>query len=464
MTQQQPNLRRSLRIVRRYKGIVGGFALLGIIVGVGYVVLNPPMQTSSALVILPAPKPNIATDTLIAQSAPVLTGALPTIGRGMTLSELRKQIAATDATGNVISITAKDSTAAEAEADANAVAASFLSFIGSGNSPVGAVNGRVFVSATTASSGGAVKQFLIYGPIGLLVGALIGFIVALRKDRGDRRLRTRDEMANAIGVPVLAAVAAEQPADAGAWLRLLAEYQPEAVQAWTLRTTLSRLRSAGVRSGPGPGPGAGPGPGPADGNGSANGSAYGSRATVAVVSLATDSAALAVGPQLAVFAAALGIPTTLVVTAQSPGEAIATLRAAASAWSPGAQSSTLWVVAATDADLEGSPPTSALTVIVTAVDDAAPRVSAGVRGHATVLALSPRVATPEQLARVAVATADAGGNVVGIMVANPEPDDVTTGFAPAMGRQWRALPTRVNSTTLAARGNGVAATTREERR
>ena len=36
MTQQQPNLRRSMRIVRRYKGIVGGFAFLGLVAGVGY--------------------------------------------------------------------------------------------------------------------------------------------------------------------------------------------------------------------------------------------------------------------------------------------------------------------------------------------------------------------------------------------------------------------------------------------
>jgi hypothetical protein len=124
----------------------------------------------------------------------------------------------------------------------------------------------------------------------------------------------------------------------------------------------------------------------------------------------------------------------------------------------------LRVVAATDADLQGPLPKAVLTVIVTAVDDGAPRVSEVVRAHPTVLAVSPRVATPEQLARVAASAADAGGNVVGIMVANPEPDDVTTGFAPGLGRQPRALPTRINSTTLAGRGNGVVATTREERR
>ena len=243
MTQQQPNLRRSMRTARRYKGIIGGVALLGVLVGAGYAVFNPPKQTSSALVILPTPKPNIATDALIAQSAPVLSGALQSIGRGTSLSELRKEITVTQATGNVLSINATDKTATEAEADANAVAASFLSFIESKNSPVGAVAGRVFVPATTATSGGAVKQFILYGLIGLVAGALIGLIVAFRKDRGDRRLRTRDQIANSIGLPVLAAMDAEKPGDAGGWLRLFAEYRPEAVQAWTLRTALARLRA-----------------------------------------------------------------------------------------------------------------------------------------------------------------------------------------------------------------------------
>jgi capsular polysaccharide biosynthesis protein len=449
MTQQQPNLRRSMRIVRRYKGIVGGFALLGLAAGVGYAVLNPPQQTSSALVILPTPKPNIQTDTLIAESAPVLTAALPKIGHGMTLTGLHKGITATDATGNVISINATDKTAAEAEDDANAVAASFLSFIGSANSPVGAVAGRVFVPASTATSGGAIKQFILYGPIGLLAGLLIGFIVALRKDRGDRRLRTRDEIANSIGVPVLGAVEADQPGDAHAWLRLISEYQPEPVQAWTLRTTLGRLREASTT---------GPGAAAESGNGV--------RAAVTVLSLASDPAALAIGPQLAVFASSLGIPTALVVCAQSPGEAMGTLRAAAAAWSPAsaAQANTLRVIAASDADLQGALPSAALTVLVATVDDAAPRVPDAVRAQATVLAVSPRVSTPEQLARVAAAAADAGGNVVGTMVANPDTDDVTTGVAPVIGRQPRGLPTRINSTTYAGRGNGALATMREERR
>lgn len=443
MTQQQPNLRRTQRIVQRYKGIVGGFLILGAVAGAAYAYLNPPLKSSSTIVILPTPKPNIATDQLIAESEPVLAKALPSIGGGTTLQQLRSQITVTSPTANALTITATDKTASAAEADANAVATAYLAFIGSSSSPVGVVSGRVFEPATTATSGSAITTYVIYGPIGLVVGGIVGFVVALRRDRGDRRLRTRDELASSIGVPVLAAVDAEDPGSGHAWLKLLADYEPDPVQAWTLRTMLARLRATGAGSGSG-----------ADGD---------SRAKVAVVSLTTDPAALAIGPQLAVFASSLGIRTVLVVLAQSPGESVAALRAASAAWRPTSpkQADSLRVVAATDADLD-SLPEAPLTVVVTTVDDSAPLVSVAVRRHATVLAVSPRTVTALQLARAAASAADAGASVAGIVVANPDPDDTTTGMAPAVSRRTSALPTRV-TTPSASRGNNVA-TMREEHR
>lgn len=443
MSQQQPNLRRTQRIVQRYKGIVGGFLILGAVAGAAYAYLNPPLKSSSTIVILPTPKPNIATDQLIAESEPVLAKALPGIGGGTTLQQLRSQITVTSPTANALTITATDKTASAAEADANAVATAYLAFIGSSSSPVGVVSGRVFEPATTATSGSAITTYVIYVPIGLIVGGIVGFVVALRRDRGDRRLRTRDELASSIGVPVLAAVDAEDPGSGHAWLKLLAEYEPDPVQAWTLRTMLARLRASGAGSGSS-----------ADGD---------SRAKVAVVSLTSDPAALAIGPQLAVFASSLGIRTVLVVLIQSPGESVAALRAACAAWRPTSpkQADSLRVVAATDADLD-SLPEAPLTVVVTTVDDSAPLVSVAVRRHATVLAVSPRTVTALQLARAAASAADAGASVAGIVVANPDPDDTTTGMAPAVSRRTSALPTRV-TTPSASRGNNVA-TMREERR
>jgi uncharacterized protein (DUF849 family) len=78
-----------------------------------------------------------------------------------------------------------------------------------------------------------------------------------------------------------------------------------------------------------------------------------------------------------------------------------------------------------------------------------------------VLAVSPRTATALQLARAAASAADAGASVAGIVVANPDPDDTTTGMAPAVNRRTSALPTRV---TTPSPGRGNVTTMREEHR
>ena len=54
MSQQALDLRRSIQIVRRHKLLVGITAALGLLAGGAYAVLNPPMVTSTALVLLPA--------------------------------------------------------------------------------------------------------------------------------------------------------------------------------------------------------------------------------------------------------------------------------------------------------------------------------------------------------------------------------------------------------------------------
>ena len=53
MSQQALDLRRSIQIVRRHRLLVGVFVVLGILLGCAYSVLNPPMLTSSALVVFP---------------------------------------------------------------------------------------------------------------------------------------------------------------------------------------------------------------------------------------------------------------------------------------------------------------------------------------------------------------------------------------------------------------------------
>ena len=53
MSEQALNLRRPAQIVRRHRILVGVVTALGLLMGVAYSVLTPPMLTSTALVVLP---------------------------------------------------------------------------------------------------------------------------------------------------------------------------------------------------------------------------------------------------------------------------------------------------------------------------------------------------------------------------------------------------------------------------
>ena len=108
MSQQVLDLRRSVQIVRRHKVLVGVMVALGIAAGCAYSVLNPPMLTSTALVVLPesaqsaaaaggsaagtGPDGYTATQEVIAGSNQVLSAALPNVRPAMSLEQLRGDV------------------------------------------------------------------------------------------------------------------------------------------------------------------------------------------------------------------------------------------------------------------------------------------------------------------------------------------------------------------------------------
>ena len=88
--------------------------------------------------------------------------------------------------------------------------------------PGRACGARISLEATTSADGaGTAEAMIVTGLIGALAGALIGIIVSLAIGRNDKRLRERDEIANSIGVPVLASVPVAHPSDAADWAKLL---------------------------------------------------------------------------------------------------------------------------------------------------------------------------------------------------------------------------------------------------
>jgi capsular polysaccharide biosynthesis protein len=448
LSQEALDLRRSIQIVRRHRLLVGGLVTFGLVGGGAYAVLHPPLATGTALVVLSqygtaaqtgaaiaangGPDPYTQTQEVIAKSNPVLQAALPQIQPAMSVNQLRDDVTIANLTPYVISVTVQAKTADEAAANANAVAQSYINYAGSARSPGGQVPAQLLQPATPspASKLRLYLGYLLYAAAGAILGALVGVVAVLARSRRDRRLRERDEIANSIGVPVLASFPVDRPSDAGKWIRLLEEYKPGALHALQLRKALQALELAATEVN----------------FGSDNGGW-----SVTVLSLSSDSRALALGPQLASFAAAQGISTALVIGPQQEEAATATLRTACAAPPASAGTPRNLRLLVTDSEVE-PPPDTALTVVVAVVDSRSPQLPGPIRTTSALLGVSAGAATADQLARAAVNAATSGCEVTGILVADPDPADATTGRLPRLGRRRpRRPPTRMTGITTEIR-------------
>jgi capsular polysaccharide biosynthesis protein len=466
MSQQALDLRRVIQIVRKHRKILEVVIVLGLLTGTAYAALKPPMKSSTALVVIPelsAPSAQsaamdsggssgtsdiyMATQVVIAGSDAVLADALPRVSPAMSLQALQRNVRITSVAGSsVISFTASGSTAAQAKTTANAVANSYIAYTNSGTNPIGSVSAssgtnpignvaansgtipigklsaKMLESAAIATGPNIPESIVSYGLIGALAGAILGFIGSLAVGRNDRRLVERDAIANSIGTPVLVSLPVGRPADAASWSKLFDKYEPTDVHKWGLTRLLQHFGITGAEAGNG---------------------ACGPAFSLTVVSLASDPKALALGPQLAAFAASRGIPTALVTGPQQDVNATATLRTActAPAGSPGRRK-LLQLVVSDDGYLDQV--RAAFVVVVTVVDGRAPSMPGTARTTATVLGVSAGAATADQLARAAAAAAADGREIAGILVANPEPTDKTTGRIPRLVPALRRpVPTRV---------------------
>jgi capsular polysaccharide biosynthesis protein len=433
MSEQALDLRRFVRIVRRHKMLVGIVAALGLLLGAAYAVLSPPALSSKVVVVFPSPPSSIATQVVVATSNPVLSGALPHISPAVSLNTLRSQVQARSLTAYLIQITAKGPNAAKAEANADAVANSYVAYVTSGRGVV-SVAAKIFQPATTASGTPLVEQLIINALLGVIGGGLIGAIVALTISRKDRQLRTRDELANAMGLPVLASLPAGHPADAAGWTKLLEDYHPGAMHSWWLRNALKELGVLG---------------------GNVNNGHRDAGSSLTIVSLASDQGALALGPQLAHFAASLGIPTDLVIGPAQDAAATAALRTACAVPPPASSKrpGNLRVRVADGNDTRVQPD-AALTVLLVTVDAKAPKFPATMRTTATVFGVSAGGVTADQLAQTAVTALADGREVAGFLVADPEPTDHTAGRAPQLIRGGTVQVVRVPERANGSRHRG----------
>jgi capsular polysaccharide biosynthesis protein len=403
-----------LRAVRRHKVVFGVVVVLGVLAGAGFAVLRPPLLSSKVLVYVPASK-QIQTQAVIAGSDPVLQAASHS-DRALSFEQLLRQVKVVESSSNLLAITVSAKTAAEAQGGADAVARSYVAFVRSPGAPGVQVLARVVCSpgsggscASPATGTSRSAWLAELAALGLLAGVVLGVIVVVAIGQGERRLRERDEIAGAVGAPVLASVPVVHPSGTAGWVRLLEAYEPGVVHAWSLRKA---LRHVGVRDGR---PGSGGG------------------VCLAVVSLSADRRALAVGPQLAVYAASLGVPTTLVIGPQQDPDVTAALVAACTTVAAGSRQPGSLQFAVGDYPDAARLAGGGLAVVVAVADSRNPRLAA-VPATATVLGVSAGAATAEQLARVALSLTSAGADISGILVADPDPGDRTTGRMLQLGQ------------------------------
>jgi capsular polysaccharide biosynthesis protein len=396
---QQLDVKKSWRAIRRHRLIVAAVAAVGLLGGVAAGFLVPPLHTATSLVVLPPPPAadsekatgtqSIETQVFIAESEPVLRSAGQNLSPALSSEVVKGRVKVTAVTDDVIQIDAKGTTAGQSMRLANAVAEVYLVFVTTDQKLPGDLGkktgARVLEQATTARGGNLAIHLGIFGLLGALIGAVAGSIGVLAKVRGDRRLRLRDEIADAVGLPVLASVSSYQATDVSDWAYLLEHYSPTAVEAWSLRKTLHHLGLDVKGGGP---------------------------VSLTVISFTGDDKALPLGPQLAALATSIGISTSIVVDShQEPAG------------------------------------TTALSIHLVVVDRDAPHLVGAEHTTNTIVALSAGTVTAEELARLAVAAAADGRNIDGMVVTDPDPTDRTIGrVSQSMRRSSSRLPTLLTGT------------------
>ncbi|MGH7511720.1 MAG: hypothetical protein ACREOQ_02240 [Gemmatimonadales bacterium] len=427
MSGQALDLKRSAQIVWRLRALVGGVIALGFLLGAVYTALSPARYVSTTLVAI-SPSTPVASQAAVVTSPQVLVPALRTVDRGMTLDALAERIHAQYAAAGLMSIMAAGNTPSQAIQTVNIVTRSYLAYASSPDSPAGALEVRPFEAATSAQGTPLATRLFYAAGTGVLIAAMIGVIIAIAVGRNNQPLRERDEIADSVGVPILGSVRTRRSARASGWQKLLDGYEPAPADSWRLRKV---LRELGLSS-------------------SSPASLAGDGHSVAVLSLSGDRKALALGPQLAAFAAAQGIPATLVLDARAGGKATAALRAAAIAPTGPRRPENLRVIVV-DGD-DAAPPSGGLVVVVAVVDGRTPRVASTMRATTTLLGVASGAATAQQLVRVAASAAGDGRDIEGILVADPDPADPTTGRLPQLARPGQhRMPRRMTTAVMEIR-------------
>lgn len=503
MSEQALDVRSAMAVLRRRSRIVAGFGVIGLLGGVGYVVNQPPRMTSTAIVLLPtppsnSPPPDVVTESRIVTSANILGAAGRRVTPKLTGRQVEKRLEVSAPTTQLIEIAASSPIASQARTLAEAVADQYIQYQRESSAKIstaaladlkdrktklqadiralqteltaakarrdkepassaaGRKDAQLVAQLTVAQSDSALQleqvtdrmttalpdavptlsasvmqratvpvrrspigALVSFGLLGFLVGSLLISFVLLIRARRDRRVRLRDEIADSVSSVVLASVQSRAPRSVAAWSVLLQSYQPGPVDQWAYRQLLRALVGEAVHPG-----------------GARRGNRLDHPRSLTIITLAADGKALAVGPQLAGFTASMGVHTRLINAVGN--QTAASLWAACAADRPGDPRQNLTVG-------EVRPGEKAeFHVVLAVVDRKNPQFGHSLRTDKVVIAVAAGAATEEELARLAVAIDDEGGQIDGIIVADPDRSDRTTGRLTVEERAKQiALPMRL---------------------
>lgn len=520
VNEQPLDLGRVLRTLRRRWRWLGGLIAVGVAYGTLLTLIQSPVYKARSLVLLPPsatdpqgrPLRSMETEAAIAKSAEILQAAGATFDPPLSARTLRDKVETQVLSADILRVDVEAGRARAAKELADAVANAYVSYsngaaavqadsrvavlqaqgvdldrrireleteINAGivklsgldqrsaeaarqvalldamrteqveaSRQLSTVNGRIAdvkLSAQLSSRGTRVLQtadmpsraaqprpLFNIGGAGV-VGMLAGVVIALAFDRNDGRLRRRGDIARAVGAPVVASLSVPRRKREARCRALLDLWQPNVVEALALRQAFTRL-------------------GVADEQPPAN---------VLVVTLPGDPAGPLLALEMGAFAASMATSTAVVIA--SDDRSTAEVRTACAAARNSPVRPRLWVhdlTSATDSvDLRHAD----LSLAVVVSDGKALTAPTWGRRTLAALVVTAGHATPEELAAAALACADSGHPVRGVVVANPDANDRTSGLLrPAMaardqnGNGHRSAPQQRRAGSVGGGPNGVA--------
>lgn len=237
--------------------------------------------------------------------------------------------------------------------------------------------------------------------IGSIAGLVLVVLGVLLRGRDRRRVTRRHDISQVVGAPVLLSLTVPRRDGVDDYQELLENWEPSLAERWSIRQAFAQL---GIGDQP---------------------------TNLAIVTMAGDVAGPPLALLVAMSAASEGMSTALVVDTQHPDAT--SLRAACNVNRArgGVTTGDLSLHTAVTKRNGKDPFHGRQLTVNLAVADAGPvRFPTLGRQTVTLMALSSGFATADQLAAAAVRCFDAGHPVVGVLVANPDPADRTTGRVP----------------------------------